>query len=113
MDYGSVFYGVLEWLGKGILVTAAYLFGKHFSSLYKQQWRNYLTVLGLIGGLAVVVWANYGTHLEDADPLSGGGTTVVDFEPTDKERNEHALKIFMALAIPALVGVYKGKERTN
>ena len=94
-------------------MSAAYLFGKHFFSVYKQQWKNYLTIVGLIGGFAIVVWANYGTHVEDTDPLYGGGREVVDFEPTDKERNEHALKIFLALTIPALVGVYKGKERSE
>jgi hypothetical protein len=57
------------------------------------------------------MWATYGTHTEDADPLRGGGEVVTDFEPTDKERNEYGVKTLFVLGIPAMVAIYKNYKR--
>ncbi|MDA2914996.1 hypothetical protein MYX77_13775, partial [Acidobacteriia bacterium AH_259_A11_L15] len=103
-----VFYGVLEFLGKGILVIGAFYFGRHFSNLYEPRWKNYLAVVGIVGIVSLAIWASYGTHMEDSDPIFGGGEEVVDFEPTDKQRNEYGARIFFSLIIPALFGVYRG-----
>lgn len=57
--------------------------------------------------VSLVIWASYGTHTEDGDPLRGGGEVVTDFEPTDKERNEYGVETFFVLGIPSMVAVYK------
>ena len=61
--------------------------------------------------VSLVIWASYGTHTEDADPLRGGGEVVTDFEPTDKERNEYGVETFFVLGIPAMVAVYKNYKK--
>jgi len=67
-------------------------------------------MLGVIALISLGLWASYGTHTEEADPLYGGGETIVDFEPTDKERNEYGLTWFFTLTIPALYGLYKKQK---
>lgn len=109
MNYWSVFSGVLGFLGAGLVVIGAYYFGRYLSENNRPKWRNYLYVLVVVGFLSLAMCGSYGTHREDADPIYGGGEKVVDFNPTDKQRNEYGLKIFLSLVIPALYGVYKGK----
>jgi len=110
MDFSNVFYGVFGFLGKGLIVIAAYHAGHHLGLEDKTKWYNYVAVLAVAALISLGCWAGYGTHTEDADPLYGGGETVVDFEPSDKERNEYGLTIFFALSIPALYGVYRRQE---
>ena len=66
-----------------------------------------VSVLTLLG------WAGYGTHTEDADPLFGGGYTVVDSTPSNKQRSDHAGTIFLSLIPAALFGVYRGQNNPD
>jgi hypothetical protein len=102
----DVFYQLL----KVVLIAGVYYFGKHMSDCYKPRWKNYFLILGIAAFLSIGSWGTYGTHLEDAEPFVGG-YRVTDFEPTDKERNEHGLTIFFTLSIPALYGVYNGIKK--
>lgn len=110
MDYSNIFYNILGYLGRAIIVIGSFYFGRHISKTYKGKLKNYSIVLGLIIFLSLVMWSSYGSHTEDADPLRGGGDVVTDFEPSDKERNEYGLTMFFVLTIPALFGVYKGQN---
>jgi hypothetical protein len=112
MDCSSVFYGVLGYLGKAAIVIGAFYVGRHMGTKYKPNWVNYFAVLGGIAFFSLIAWSFYGTHTEDADPLYGGGEIVIDFNPTDKERNEYGLTLFFSLSIPALYGVYKKQQET-
>jgi hypothetical protein len=60
--------------------------------------------------LAFIAYGTMGTHMENADPLFGGGDEIIDFVPTDTERLEYAWRAFFVLVIPALCGVYQGME---
>jgi len=111
MDYLNVFYGVLGFLGKTLIVVGAFYFGRYMGNQYKPKWINYLAVLGIIAFFSLILWSSYGTHTEDADPLFGGGETMIDFEPTKKERNEYGLTMFFVLSIPALYGIYKKQQK--
>lgn len=70
--------------------------------------KAYLWSVGVSLFLAALAWGNYGSHVEDADPIFGGGETVADFEPTDEERFQHALFIFVILGASTLVGTHFG-----
>lgn len=72
------------------------------------KWKAYRNALVFSAVIGLVCWANYGTSTEDADPLYGGGETVVDFTPTDKERFGYGLGIFSVLAAATLFGVRDG-----
>jgi hypothetical protein len=93
----------------GVMGISYYL-GRHFSCLYKKRWANYFAVYMGVTIITVLGWASYGTHTEDADPLFGGGTTVVDFDPTKRDRSNHAGRIFFGLLPAALLGVYNGQN---
>lgn len=108
-----MFYGVLGYFGKALIVLGAFYFGRHMSKTYSNKLQNYAVVLGVVAILSLVLWSSYGTHTEDGDPVYGGGETVTDFEPTDKERNEYGWQTFFVLTIPALLGVYKGQKKPN
>lgn len=103
----DVFWKPLANLAQGGLVVFAYIMGRHFAVTYKEWWKNYLLVFYGVGILVIMLWAGYGTHVEDADPLFGGGERVIDFIPKPFERDEYAVTIFLTLLIPALYGVYK------
>lgn len=72
------------------------------------KWKAFGWSIFLSGGLAFLAWGAYGTHTENEDFLMGGGDTVVDFVPSNKERNEHGLFLFTVLLIPMLLGVSDG-----
>jgi hypothetical protein len=110
IDFSTVFYGIVGYLGKAFIVICAFWFGRNMGNKYKPKWINYLAILGVIAIVSLICWSSYGTHTENADPLYGGGDTVVDFEPTDNERNEHGLTLFISLSIPALYGIYKKQQ---
>ena len=59
---------------------------------YPQKWRNYLTVAGSIAVFCLVLWSSYGTHIENSDPIYGGGDEVQDFKPTESQRNEYGIE---------------------
>lgn len=60
--------------------------------------------------IALMAWGSYGTHTEGGDPMFGGGELIVDFVPTDKEKNEHGWTIFFTFLIPVILGVNQGLE---
>jgi hypothetical protein len=99
-----------EILLKGGLVALAFFAGRHFADVYKQGWRNYLLIFYGVGILTIVAWAGLGTRTENADPVYGGGDTVVDFVPSNTERSNHAVTVFLSLGIPALYGMYKRRN---
>lgn len=75
---------------------------------HRPKWQVYLCAVALSGALAWYSGAHYGTHIEDGDPLYGGGETVVDFEPTDAERNRHGVEIFAIASALTLTGCFMG-----
>ena len=76
-----------------------------------RAWRLYLNALVFSLVLGYIAASYYGTHREDVDPLHGGGETVVDFEPAERERWEHGLDIFEWVACSSCVGVWLGLKR--
>jgi hypothetical protein len=82
------------------------------SECHRSKLQVCLCAIALSGALAFFSWTNYGTHVEDADPVFGGGTEVVDFEPTGAERNRHAVEIFAIASALTLTGSFVGlRER--
>jgi hypothetical protein len=101
---------VFEWhWGRFLVIAIAYLASKKLAEdllRHKPIWEYMLWVFYSATVIALVVWSGYGTHTEDADPLFGGGTTVVDFVPTEVERDLVGSRLFLDLLIPALLGAY-------
>ena len=106
-SFATAFWPPFATLLKGALVMVSYLAGRHFATTYEEGWKNYLLPLYAAGVLALISWARYGEHTEDADPIRGGGDIVVDFAPTATARADHAINIFVVLLVPSLIGVCK------
>jgi hypothetical protein len=114
VDYEDVFWKVVGKLFVAVMAYWIYFGAKFIFSAttmapppLRDRVVNYLKGLGAALVIALVCWNGYGTHKEDADPLYGGGYTVVDFVPTKKERNEYGLFVFFFTLIPIWYGAYK------
>ena len=107
---------VLEWhWGRLLSIAIAYFLAWKFfhdSLPEKPLWECLLWTFYGASVIALMVWAGYGTYTEDADPLFGGGTTVVDFVPTAIERDLVGSRVFIDLLLPALVGTYLARRRS-
>jgi hypothetical protein len=110
VDYTLVLGQAFADLFKVAVLVASYYAAKHFSCFYSKRWANYLLVYVAVSVLTFLSWTTYGTHLEDGDPIFGGGTRVTDFTPTKAGRSNHAGDIFFKLLPVALFGVYRGQN---
>jgi hypothetical protein len=109
-NFPDAFWKPVQGLLKVGLILLAYFLGRHFATTYEEGWENYLLVLYSIGVLTLIAWAGLGSHVENADPLFGGGEEVIDFIPKPGERSDHAINIFITFLIPAIYGVYKKRK---
>lgn len=108
VDYEDLFWKIFSKIFIAVVIFWIYYVAKlFFSSTLHEKIGNYSKGLGAAFVIAIISWSSYGTHKEDADPLYGGGYTVVDFVPTKKERNEHGLFVFFITLIPIWYGTYK------
>jgi hypothetical protein len=94
-----------------VWMRIVFSFTRHSANEGARKWK----VLGIVFAaslfLAFLSWSNLGTHVENADPVTGGGDTVTDYEPTDAERNQSATLIFLLTFVPAIVALAQ-KEKT-
>lgn|SRR3989344_4865382 len=110
MDLASIFNQVISHLVAGIVVLFAFGSGRFVCEYnHGAKVKSIFQVLGGILLLTLVMWGNYGTHREDADPIYGGGEIVYDFEPTERQRNDYGIEIFLTLTIPAVIGIYHAR----
>jgi len=106
---------VLEWhWGRFLTIAIAYFVARKFFDDYavKQMplWECLLWTFYGASVITLMLWAGYGTHTEDVDPLFGGGTTVVDFVPAAVERDLVEPRVFVDLLLSALVGTYLARR---
>ncbi len=111
-DYKKAIWAAVSRLLSFGAMVLVYLFSRHMFSYSspissRQRVRDYMKCAGAVAVVSLLLWATYGTHFEseDADPIHGTGEWVQDFKPTDKERNEHGIEMFLLLLVPAWFGV--------
>jgi hypothetical protein len=61
----------------------------------------------------VSTWRHYGTAVEDADSLFGGGQRIETHATTRQERSEEALMVLLLLGIPAFLGLASGLRQAT
>ena len=120
MDYGQAFQKLLSALFDWASISGTYYAVKFATSYYRSDgspklanswWGKptaYLCCIGFILLFSHSVSRSLGTHVEDDDPLRGGGVVVGDYEVSEKERNQHFIDDVFLLLPVALFGVYKG-----
>ena len=98
----------VEWhWGRVVLIGITYALSVTFFDGFKRGLGEcWLLVFYGACVLSVLSWATLGTHIEDADPLFGGGETFVDFVPTHYERDQVGAGLFFDLLLPALLGAF-------
>jgi hypothetical protein len=99
-----------SWFRAGIIALAYFLSKKFFEHLKALLWECWLYAFYGVCIITLMGWAGAGTHIEDADPLFGGGMEVVDFLPTDVEKDLAGSAVFVNLLVPALVGAYVARR---
>lgn len=117
--WSSIFSTLLNYLGAGVGIIISYLFAEASVEITKSRhsglWaiKRYVICVVFCGVLGFSVASRLGTHKEDDDPLYGGGETIVDFAPSDKERVSKGLEVFLCTLIPALFGIHAGIEEVR
>lgn len=96
--------------GHGLLCYIAYRVARHSASKASAAWRSYGTATAVVAVLAAIAASSAGTHVEDADPLRGGGEVVEDYPVSPAERTERGVADFLTLLGPALLGVRAGRR---
>lgn len=109
----TIMTGTVQALGPLFLAAAAYQIAKVYP-VTKQKDPNASRVVStvIVYGRALAICAfvalglalTHGTHMEDSDPLFGGGEEVTDFEVSPQEREQYGWKVFAALAVGAISG---------
>ena len=117
-NYTSILDGIYDAVPRLFQIGVAYfvfVLGKSISHQCKSQRNCYLTALGIGALLGFASYSDYGTHIENADPLYGsGGQTVQDIEPTDDERIQHGVVIFVISSTLLAIGAKHGfRQKVN
>jgi hypothetical protein len=118
--YGSILFSLSRYATVGACAFAIYYFARFVAaakplgkSWLWPLWR-YLRCVLASGAIGFFISATLGTHMEDADPPRGGGEVVA--APRDVQGGTVALKIFLGVLLPGLVGTSVGireAEREN
>ena len=81
-----------------MIKAAVFFFGIRFGrSLYtgKIKIREYFECAFLAAFLALISACTLGTHMENSDPIFGGGDQVEDYTPKPGQRTSHGIKVFV------------------
>ena len=92
------------------LVIVPYIAGRQFAFHGNTRWSSYLLFFYVATILSVLAGASLGGHVEDADPLFGGGDYILDREVTWKERGSFSIRIFLPVLVSAIAGVRKERS---
>lgn len=114
-DHGRAAWGLIAVVLNFGLVYLAYQMAYVTSSnalkecKREPRWFDFLRHIAWCAGTCLLIaWAakeGYGTHIEDADPIWGGGTTVSDFVPTEQEKSDYGAGVLFNTLFPALLAV--------
>jgi len=73
--------------------------------------RAYSWAIGVAVVSALLVYSSIGSHVEDADPLFGGGHRVMDYEPSNAERQQKAIFTGVCIGVAGVIGCSAGLKR--
>lgn len=105
MGYAEGFYQALGYFLAVGWIWIAFRGGREAYEHYRSRFKAILLILTVSLGLAFLSRTNFGTHVEDADPIVGGGDVVTDYEPTAAQRNKAAMLVFLISFLPASVSL--------
>lgn len=108
-EYLEVIKQAFYFLFRAYLVYIIYLLAKSsvLESTVKPLRLYIITILTALF-LSWLSSAWLGTHVENADPMFGGGDRITDFNVSDSKRIKYGLGVFIIVVTPAIVGVWNG-----
>jgi len=110
--YGSILFSLSRYATVGACAFGIYHLARLTASNPPGKsdlwplWR-YLRCVLASGAIGFLISATLGTSMEDAAPLRGG-EVVADYVPSDVQGATFALKIFLGVLLPGLVGTSVG-----
>jgi hypothetical protein len=110
MGYADGFYQALGYFLAVGWIWIAFRGGREAYEHYRSRFKAFLLILTVSLGLSFLGRTNLGTHVEDGDPVIGGGDVVTDNEPTDAQRNKVATLIFLISFLPASISLIPKDE---
>lgn len=108
--FDATLQGVFGLLKVGIAL-AVYQLGRIAPEHFKPKLGCYATMLGVAAFLGFMAAGILGSHVEDADQMFGGGELVHDYEPTEVQRLESGVKIFIMAGTLLVLGAAHGFGR--
>ena len=92
----------------------AYRCGRIVPEHFKSKLKCFAIILGIAALFGFMSYSDLGSYVEDGDPLFGGGEVIQEYEPTNAERLESGVKIFVILgALLTLGALYGFQDRRN
>jgi hypothetical protein len=113
MGYSDGFHQALGYFLAAGWIWIAFLGGREAYRHYHSRFKAFLLILTISLGLGFLGRSNLGSHVDDADPVMGGGDVVTDYEPTDAQRHKAATLIFLLSFLPASVSLLERNESTR
>jgi hypothetical protein len=110
MGFTDGIYAALKYFLAAAWIMAMYRLGKELHQSNGSRLKTFLIILSVSSVLGLLRWSNLGTHVEDADPVTGGGDVVADYEPSAAQRNRAATLIFLLSFLPASVSLLNRSE---
>jgi hypothetical protein len=114
MGFTEGIYAAVKYFLAAAWIVAMYRLGKELHRNNGSRLKTLFIILSLSSVLGVLRWSNLGTHVEGADPVTGGGDVVADYEPSTVARNRAATLIFLLSFLPASVSLLnRGESRKS
>lgn len=117
MKWTDVVWRALLYYGHWLMVVVPYYFAKTYVEVTRKEKelpafmgekvRSYVGCFLIVGIFILMAGDRLGTHREGGD-FDAPGDLVVDWEPTDTQRIEHALKLLLVYLPSAFLGLAIG-----
>jgi hypothetical protein len=114
MGFTDGIYAALKYFLAAAWIVAMYRLGKELHRSNGSRLKTFLIILSMSSVLGLLRWSNLRTHVEGADPVTGRGDVVADYEPSAVQRNRAATLIFLLSFLPASVSLLnRGESRKS
>ena len=104
--------GVYQAGARLFMIGVAYIIyslGRTLSKELKTKMKCFLVLFCFSAFIGLLSYSTHGSHIENEDPLFGvGGETIQDFEPTDAERLESGVMVFVVSYTLFIIGAVRG-----
>jgi len=112
-----IYNGVYKAGAYLFMVDVAYFFyilGRILSEQLKTKLKCFLVIICVSAFLGFLSYENLGSHIEDADPVYGvDGQIIQDFEPTNTERLDSGVKLFVVSCTLLTIGAIQAFRKNE